>query len=192
MSRLKILQYGHPLLREKAFDVKQLGTREKDLIEAMADTMYGANGVGLAATQVGVMDRIFVLDVEQLQGKDAEDQVQSRRLQVFINPEIVWESEEDAPYEEGCLSIPELHRDVYRPETIKVIARDENFEQFEMEADDLLGRVIQHELDHLNGILFIDHLSKLSRAMVAGDLNRIKRAAQDELDKLEEQYPVYV
>ncbi len=126
----------------------------------MAETMYGANGIGLAGTQVGVMERIFVLDVDQERSDDLERELDSRRLQVFINPEITWESEEDESFEEGCLSIPAVQRDIYRPVKITLHARDENFEPFEVDADKLLARVIQHELDHLNGILFVDHLSK--------------------------------
>ncbi len=191
MSLLKILQYGHPLLREKSFDLKRVGSREKELFAAMGETMYAANGIGLAGPQVGVMERIFVLDIDQRNESPKEAQ-ETRNLQVFINPEIVWESEEDEPYEEGCLSIPQIHKDIYRPAAIRVVARDENFEEFELEADDLLARVIQHELDHLNGVLFIDHLSRINRALLGGELNRIKQATQKELGSLPDEYPVYV
>lgn len=193
MSRLKILQYGHPLLFEKAADIKKVGNRERDLIAAMGETMYDAHGIGLAGPQVGVMERIFVVDVDHERSDDPKADFDSRRLQVFINPEIVWESEDDEPFEEGCLSIPNLQREIYRPSVIKVVARDENFEPFEVEADELLARVIQHENDHLNGVLFIDHLNKLSRAMIAGELSRIKKATMAELPSLPENpadYPV--
>lgn len=191
MSLLKILQYGHPLLRKKALDVKRVGQRENDLIEAMAETMYAARGIGLAATQVGVMERLFVADVDQREEDEYGEP--ARRLQVFINPEIIWESEEDEPFEEGCLSIPDVQREIYRPSVIKVHALDENFEPFELEADELLARVIQHELDHLNGVLFVDHLSQLKRALVAGELNRLKSATLAELDESNEsEYPVYL
>ena len=193
MSLLKILHYGHPLLREKAHDVKSVGRREKEIFEAMADTMYAANGIGLAGPQVGIMERIFVLDVDQVRSSDPELSRASRRLQVFINPEIVWESADDSAYEEGCLSIPDLHREIYRPESIRVVARDENFEPFEVKADELFARVIQHENDHLNGVLFVDHLSRVSRALIAGELNRIKKSTQDELPSLPKDasgYPV--
>lgn len=192
MSLLKILKYGHPLLREKALDIKQVGAGEKELFAAMGETMYNAAGIGLAATQVGVMQRIFVLDIDQERSDDPGDEIGSRRLQIFINPEIIWESEEDSPLDEGCLSIPSVNREIFRPSKIKIHARDENFESFEMEMDGLLARVFQHELDHLNGILFIDHLSRMSRALAAGDLNRIKIATQAELAEVEEKYPVYV
>jgi len=192
MPLLKILQYGHPLLREKALDVKKVGPREKELFAAMADTMYAANGIGLAGPQVGVMERIFVLDIDQERSDNPEEESESRRLQVFINPEIIWESAEDSPFEEGCLSIPDIHKEIYRPSQIKVVARDENFEPFEVAADELFARVIQHELDHLNGILFVDHLSRLNRALVGGDLNRIKQSTNQELPGLPQNYPIYV
>jgi len=180
MALLKILHYGHPLLREKAFDLKGVGRRERELIAAMAETMYAARGIGLAATQVGVLERLFIVDVDQEDGDP-----NSRRLQVFINPEIVWESEEDAPFEEGCLSIPGINGEVYRPKRVKVQARDENFEPFELEADELLARVIQHENDHLNGILFVDRLPLLKRGEIAGDLHRLKRATLEEIAALQ-------
>lgn len=189
---MKILQYGHPLLHEKAMDVKSIGSRERELFAAMGETMYAANGIGLAGTQVGVMERIFVLDVDQERSDDPEHEIESRRLQIFVNPEITWESEEDEAFEEGCLSIPAVQRDIYRPVKVIISARDENFEPFEVEADKLMARVIQHELDHLNGILFVDHLSRMSRAFVAGELNRIKIATQEDLDAVTEQYPVYI
>jgi peptide deformylase len=168
MPLLKILQYGHPLLREKARELKTVGSREKDLFAAMAETMYAAHGIGL----------------------DDDDEQGTGGLQVFVNPEIIWESEQDEPFEEGCLSIPGVQKDVYRPEAITVHAYDENFEPFELQADGLLARVIQHELDHLNGIMFVDRLSQLKRALVAGELNKIKSATRAELEQLEEEYPV--
>ena len=184
MALLKILQYGHPLLFEKAVDVKQVGSREKALIKAMGETMYAANGIGLAGPQVGVMERIFVMDVDPGRYNDPEVERDCRRLQVFINPEIVWESDADEPYREGCLSIPDLQKEIYRPSAIKVVARDQDFEPFEIEADALLARVIQHEYDHLNGVLLIDHLNRFGRTLVAGDLNRIKKKTQAELPDL--------
>jgi peptide deformylase len=180
MARLKILHYGHPLLREKAQEIRQVGREERELIEAMAETMYEGRGIGLAATQVGVMKRLFVVDVDQDEGKP-----ESRRLRVFINPEIVWESEEDAPFEEGCLSLPGVYGEVYRPTRVRIVARDEHFEPFELEADEMLARVIQHENDHLDGVLFVDRLALLKRRDVAGELNRLKLATLEELQALE-------
>lgn len=191
---LKIIKYGHPLLREKAHELKGVGTRERELIAAMAETMYSARGIGLAATQVGVMERLFVVDVDQDRGEDTDEieAEDTRLLRVFINPEIVAESEEDEPFKEGCLSIPGLDGEVYRPSRVKVVARDENFEPFELEADTLLARVIQHELDHLNGVLFVDRLPLLKRPLVAGALNKIKKETLEELPTLSGEYPIWL
>lgn len=188
MGLLKILHYGHPLLREKAADLKGMGPRERELIAAMTETMYGARGIGLAATQVGVMDRLFVVDVDQ--DRDGDDPSATRKLQVFINPEIIWESEEDEPFKEGCLSMPAIEGEVYRPIRIRIVARDENFEPVEFEADDLLARVIQHENDHLNGVLFVDKLPMLKRTLLGSALSRLKKQTQDELPTLPTEYPI--
>lgn len=192
MALLKILKYGHPLLREKAMELKGVGARERDLIAAMAETMYAARGIGLASTQVGVMERLFVADVEQCSDDEEGERRRGndRLLRVFINPEIIAESEEDEPFNEGCLSIPGVEGDVYRPVRLRVAARDENFEPFEEDLDGLLARVFQHELDHLNGVLFVDKLPMLKRSLVAGPLNRIKRETQEELPETGDEYPI--
>lgn len=192
MGLLKIIRYGHPLLKEKAADVKSIGTRERELIAAMGETMYAAHGIGLAATQVGVMERIFVVDIDQDREAEEEGEQPTRLLRVFINPEITWESDEDEPFKEGCLSIPGVEAEVYRPSRVHVSARDENFEPFTVEADELLARVIQHEQDHLNGTLFVDRLPLLKRPMVAGQLNRLKKETREELPGLSGEYPVWL
>lgn len=189
MSRLKILKYEHPLLREKASDIKRLGRRERDLISSMSETMYGARGVGLAAPQVGVLERLFVLDVDQ----DREEENGIRvpvKLQVFINPEIIWESADDEPFSEGCLSIPGIEAEVYRPSRIRIVARNENFEPVELDAEGLLARVFQHENDHLNGVLFVDHLPALKRRLLARDLNRLRKESLADLPESLDKFPV--
>jgi peptide deformylase len=188
LGLLKILHYGHPLLREKATDLKAVGPRERDLIAAMAETMYAARGIGLAATQVGVMERLFVVDVDQ--DRDAEDPLVDRKLQVFINPVIIFESEEDEPMKEGCLSIPGVEGEIYRPSSIRIVGRDENFEPIELDATELLARVIQHETDHLNGILFIDKMPMLKRTLLGSSLSSLKRATEEELPRLPADYPI--
>lgn len=188
MSLLKIIRYGHPLLREKAFDVKRFGSRERELIAAMAETMYRAHGIGLAAPQVGVLERLFVVDVDQ--DNDAEDPIATRNLRVFVNPEIVFESDDDEPFKEGCLSIPEVEGEVYRPSRIRIVARDATFEPFELDADELLARVVQHENDHLNGILFVDKLAQLKRSLLGGQLGRLKKDSLAELSGLPDAYPL--
>jgi peptide deformylase len=192
MSLLKIIHYGHPLLREKAHDLKGVGRRERELIAAMAETMYAARGIGLAAPQVGVLERLFVVDSDQDRDEEDEGAESVRNLRVFINPVITWESEEDEPFKEGCLSIPGVEGEVFRPSRIMVSARDENFEPFEVEADELLARVIQHEQDHLEGVLFVDRLALLKRTMLAGQLNKIKSGVLEELPELGSQYPIAV
>ncbi|GGK14150.1 peptide deformylase [Caldalkalibacillus thermarum] len=139
-----IVKYPDPVLREKAVEVKRIDERFHRLLDDMAETMYAAEGVGLAAPQVGISKRVFVVDVGDENG-----------LLEFINPEIiVKEGEQIGP--EGCLSIPGVNGEVRRAQKIKVRAIDRNGETFELEAEDLLARAIQHELDHLNGVLFID------------------------------------
>jgi peptide deformylase len=134
----------------------------------MLETMRKANGIGLAGNQVGLLQRIIVVDVA-----DA-DEFKNVPPLIMLNPEVVGEEGEWA-MEEGCLSIPEIREEVVRPETIHVRYNDPDFEQREIEARGLLGRVILHEIDHLNGVLFIDHLSGLKRKMLRGRLNKIRR-----------------
>ncbi len=219
MSLLKIINYGHPLLRERAAEVTEVNDAMLDIIEGMAVTMYENGGVGLAANQVGLLKRVFVVDgaiigdedfadedgeedeVEGDEGEKSDDEEGEEAdednadefddLLVFINPEIIEESAEDGPYEEGCLSIPDVRGEVYRPLRVKVRAMDEHLEPFEVEAEGLLARVIQHELDHLNGVLFVDHLPLMKRTLLAGDLNRLKKASLEELPSLEGmEYPI--
>ncbi|MCJ2036650.1 peptide deformylase [Methylobacterium sp. J-068] len=130
----------------------------RTLAADMLETMYDAPGVGLAAIQIGVSKRVVTIDTS----KDEND----RQPQVFLNPEIVWASEEKRVYDEGCLSIPEFYGEVERPDRVRVRFRDLDGVEREIEADGLLATCIQHEIDHLDGVLFIDHLSKLKRDRV--------------------------
>lgn len=130
----------------------------RTLVADMFETMYDAPGVGLAAIQVGVAKRVVTIDTSKEEGV--------REPRVFIDPEIVWSSEERRCYDEGCLSIPEYYAEVERPDRVRVKFRDLDGQEQEIEADGLLSTCIQHEIDHLNGILFIDHLSKLKRDRV--------------------------
>ena len=123
----------------------------------MLETMYAAPGVGLAAPQVGVMERLVVADVAE--GEE-------RRPMVLVNPEILWRSPERATAEEGCLSLPNQFADVTRPQAVRLSHRDEHGQEHELAADGLLARCVQHELDHLDGVLFVDHLSALKRNMI--------------------------
>ena len=158
MAVRTILHYPDKRLRNKGLTVTDFGPELSALIDDMAETMYAAPGVGLAAPQIGVSKRIFIIDIAT--GDDEPSD-----LRVFINPEFV-EMHGTLYFEEGCLSFPGVHEEVKRAERVKVRAQDVNGEFFELEADGLLAVAIQHENDHLNGELMIDHLSLLKRRMV--------------------------
>ena len=167
MAVRTILHYPDKRLREQAQPVTRFDAELAGLLEDMAETMYAAPGVGLAAPQIGVSQRIFVIDVST--GDNAPSD-----LRVFINPEIVERSGE-ACNEEGCLSFPGVHEDVWRAERVRVRAVDAKGEPFELEADGILAIAVQHENDHLDGKLMVDHLSMLRRRMVHRTM--LKRAA---------------
>ena len=147
-----------PILRQVSKSIETVDSEVKKLADDMLETMYDAPGIGLAAIQIGVARRMLVLDV----AKDGED----KKPLVFINPEIVASSAERSVYEEGCLSIPDYYAEVERPAAITVRHLDRDGKEQLTEADGLLATCLQHEIDHLNGVLFIDHISKLKREMV--------------------------
>ena len=167
MAVRTILHYPDPRLREKAQPVVQVTAAIKALVEDMAETMYAAPGVGLAATQIGEPHRIFVIDTA------AEDEPSN--LQVFINPEIVTKDGE-LVWEEGCLSFPGVTEEIDRAATVRVRALDAAGTAFELEADGLLAVAIQHELDHLDGVLMIDRMGALKKRLVDRKMRR--RAAE--------------
>nr|WP_298105248.1 peptide deformylase [uncultured Shinella sp.] len=147
-----------PILRQVSSPIETIDSEVKKLADDMLETMYDAPGIGLAAIQIGVARRMLVLDVS----KDGED----KRPLVFINPEIVASTDARSVYEEGCLSIPDYYAEVERPAGITVKHLDRDGKEQLTEADGLLATCLQHEIDHLNGVLFIDHISKLKREMV--------------------------
>ncbi|WP_376988940.1 peptide deformylase [Bosea sp. R86505] len=166
-------------LRLVSTPVAEITPEIRTLVADMFETMYDAPGIGLAAIQIGVPTRVVTLDVAKRaaseradpEDTDAEDAQEKRDAQprnpiAFINPEITWSSEERSVYEEGCLSIPEYYEEVERPAAVKVAYTDLDGKRQEIEADGLLATCIQHEIDHLNGVLFIDHLSRLKRERV--------------------------
>lgn len=159
MSILNILEYPDKRLRTIATPITKFDDELSTLIDDMFETMYAAPGVGLAATQVNVHKRMMVIDV-------SEDKTEPL---VFINPEIL-EKHDEALNQEGCLSVPDIYADVMRAGRVKVKAKDRNGKDFEMEADELLGICIQHEIDHLDGIVFVDYLSRLKRDRVVKKL----------------------
>ena len=154
-------------LRVKSEAVKTVDKPLRAVIDDMFETMYAAPGIGLAAIQIGVPQRVVTMDLAK---KD-----EPKQPQVFINPEVVWASDEKATYEEGCLSIPEYYEEVERPKAVKVRFLDIDLKPQEIEAEGLLSTCLQHEIDHINGVLFIDHISKLKRDMV---MKKFKKAAK--------------
>jgi len=171
MALRPILILPDPQLRLVSEPVVTIDGEIHRLIDDMFETMYDAPGIGLAAIQIGVPKRVVTVDVAK---KD-----EPRAPQVFINPEIIGKSEEFSVYEEGCLSIPDIHEDVERPDRVRVRYLDRDGKQQEIEADDLLATCLQHEIDHLNGVLFIDHISKLKRDYILKKfIKAAKRAAE--------------
>ena len=183
---LPIHIYGDPILRTETDDVASDSPELQQLIDDMIETMHGAAGIGLAAPQVGHTERLFVVDLRPLYEDLTPEEIAALPPQpmAFINPEIVWESDEDCAFEEGCLSIPDLREDVVRPERITIAYLDRHFEAHEMEVGSLLARVIQHEYDHLDGILFIDHISAFRRGLLKRRLREMARG------QVEADYPL--
>jgi peptide deformylase len=174
MALLPIIEVPDPRLRIVSSPVDQVDDALRDLIADMFDTMYDAPGIGLAAIQVGVPKRVIVMD---LQEQEDEDGKPIREPRVFINPEILEPAEEQSVYTEGCLSIPDQFADVERPARCRVKWLDENGAAHDALFEGLLATCIQHEMDHLEGIVFIDHLSRLKRDMILKKLSKARRAA---------------
>jgi peptide deformylase len=177
MALREILTVPNPVLKQVSKNVDLVDDALRALMDDMLETMYEAPGIGLAAIQVGEPIRVIVMDLqEKPEGADPEAEgVKNPRF--FVNPEIVWRSEELAPYEEGCLSVPEIYDEVLRPARVRLKYIDYNGNEVEEEASGLYATCIQHEMDHLNGVLFIDHLSKLKRDRAVTKVKKITRAA---------------
>ncbi len=173
---LPIRAFGDPVLRKKSVDISKDYPGLQELIENMKETMHSANGIGLAAPQIGLDIRLFVVDVSALAEdedyEDIADELKSFK-KVFINAKILEESGVEWKFNEGCLSIPDVREDVKRLDTIKIEYFDENFVKHTETFSDIRARVIQHEYDHIEGILFTDHLSALKKKLVKGKLNKI-------------------
>jgi peptide deformylase len=166
MALLKILNYPDKRLHKVAKPVAVVDDRIRKLVGDMAETMYAAPGVGLAATQVDVHERVIVIDVS-----DSHNE-----LLVFINPEIVWSSDDNKEWEEGCLSVPGIYDVVERPDKVRVRALNEKGETFELDCDDLLAVCIQHEMDHLMGKVFVEYLSTLKQTRIRGKMKKLEKA----------------
>lgn len=162
MAVLPILHYPDPRLHKVAKPVLAVDARIQQLVDDMAQTMYEAPGIGLAATQVDVHERIIVIDTSE----------ERDQLMVFINPELVWASPEKKAWREGCLSVPDFFDEVERPERVKIKALDREGNSFELEADGLLAVCLQHEMDHLQGKVFVEHLSPLKRSRISLKLKK--------------------
>lgn len=189
MPILPIYVVPQPVLKKKAEAIGAITPEIRQLAQDMIETMYAARGIGLAAPQVGHSVRLIVMDVDQRgaelpEGEEPEDDEDTPPTpgtpRVFINPEITWSSEELNVYEEGCLSIPGQYAPVERPKQVKVRYQDLDGTQHEIEADGLLATCLQHEIDHIDGILFTDHLSSLKRDMLLRKLKKhLRENAED-------------
>lgn len=176
---LPIVAYGDPVLRKKATDIKKDHPRLKEMVENMWETMYKASGVGLAAPQVGLSLRLFVIDATPFSDDEDLSKEEQKILKgfkkVFINAKIEKETGNDWAFNEGCLSIPDIREDVNRKDTITISYQDENFNSYTESYDGLVARVIQHEYDHIEGILFTDKLSSLKKRLLKSRLDKISK-----------------
>lgn len=167
MAKLKVYEYPHPILKQKAEKVEAVDDEIRKFLDDMLETMYASNGCGLAAPQVGVSKRVVVVDIAH-EGEEPSPIY-------MVNPKIVWKSDETEICEEGCLSLPSLRAEVERPASVKVVYWDYNGAECELLAEDFLAVAIQHELDHLDGVLYIDHISRLKRQMLVKKLEKIRK-----------------
>ena len=167
MASRDILLVPDPRLKLVSEPVERVDDEVRELMADMLETMYEAPGIGLAAIQIGAPRRVIVMDLAR-EGEPAQPRY-------FVNPQILWRSEETAPYEEGCLSIPEIYDEVERPARIRLTYLDQDGQTVEEDAEGLYAVCIQHEIDHLHGILFIDHLSPLKRDLVKRRIRKLQK-----------------
>lgn len=165
-----IVAYGHPVLKKEAQEIEKDKVDVRELAENMFETMYAAQGIGLAAPQVGKSLRMFIADASPL-----EDEEIGNWKQVFVNPEIIEEFGEDWAFEEGCLSIPDIREDVIRPEKLRINYFDENWVEHTDVFEGMKARIIQHEFDHIEGILFTDHLTSFKKRLLKSKLTNITK-----------------
>ena len=167
MTIKRILTIPDPLLRKKSSRVEEVNNDIQKLMNDMFETMYKAPGIGLAAIQIGVPKRVVVIDISKEENK--------KKPMYFVNPEVTWKSDVNSTYEEGCLSIPNQFAKIERPDKCKVKFLDFNGKEKEIKVEGLLATCIQHEIDHLNGVLFIDYLSKLKKDIIIKKLSKNKK-----------------
>jgi len=191
MAILPIVEVPDPVLRKVCEPVAQVNDEVRGIVADMFDTMYDARGIGLAASQVGILRRIVVIDLQERPDDDDDDDDDdaadgpadeaeadaggTRNPHAFINPELTWTSEDTSTYNEGCLSIPEQYAEVTRPARCRVTWLDTDGQSHEQEFDGLMATCMQHEIDHLNGVLFTDHISRLKRGMLMKKLDKMRR-----------------
>jgi peptide deformylase len=187
MAIRKIIEVPDKRLKTISQPVAEVTDATRALMDDMLDSMYAAVGIGLAAIQIGVAERVVVMDLkgkseanadEALADEEDEDPLAKEGPRYFVNPEVVWTSKETNNYQEGCLSVPSFYDDVERPAQCRVTFLDYDGKPQEMECDGLLATCIQHEIDHLNGIVFLDHLSRLKRQMVLKKMLKAEREKQ--------------
>src|SRR5436305_2542553 len=175
MAIRPIFETPDPVLRQISKPVDTFDDELKTLVADMFETMYAAPGIGLAAVQVGVPVRLLVIDLQEPADPEDPESPVIRQPRVFINAEILWHSDQEVPYTEGCLSVPEQYAEVMRPDRIRAKWQDSEGKAYEEEINGLLAVCLQHEMDHLEGILFIDHLSRLKRDMVLKKLAKWRK-----------------
>jgi len=176
---LPIVAYGDPVLRKQCKDISKTYPNLEALLENMYETMYGASGVGLAAPQIGLPIRVFLVDASPFADKNQMDAQEFTQVEgfkkTFINPTILEEKGEEFAFNEGCLSIPDVREDVYRKPDITIEYYDENFTKHTQNYTGIIARIIQHEYDHIQGILFTDKLSSLKKRILKGRLTSISK-----------------
>lgn len=178
MAIRRIYETPDPILRQISKPVETFDDELRTLVADMFDTMYDAPGIGLAAVQVGEPIRLLVIDLQEPEDPEDPESPMVKQPRVFINPEVLWHSDHEVPYTEGCLSVPEQYAEVMRPDKIRARWNDEHGKSHEEEIEGLLAVCLQHEMDHLNGVLFIDHLSRLKRDMVLKKLSKWRKEQQ--------------
>ena len=180
---LPIVAYGSPVLKKKAVEISKDYPELDQLIENMFETMYNANGVGLAAPQIGLSIRLFVIDAKPFAEDESLNEEEVKELEsfkrVFINPKIIEENGVEWDFNEGCLSIPDIHEDIFRKPEVKIEYLDENFNQHIETLYGLSARVVQHEYDHIEGVLFTDKISNLKKRLIKSKLNNITKGKVD-------------
>lgn len=174
MTQIPIRIIPDPVLRQKAKEISNVDRRVAKFMEDMLESMYTSHGIGLAANQVGSLERVITIDV-------SEERNATKAL-LMANPQILWsDPEETFTYSEGCLSIPDQYAEVTRPKRVRVTYIDQYGKKQELEAEDLLSQCIQHEIDHLNGVLFIDHISKMKRDIIVRKVEKAQRMKDEHL-----------